>query len=100
MRNILVAFLLGFTTLVASAVEPFEIEKPVLCSDLKTVIESMSGPDWAEMPFWVGKDARSRYVLLVNQKTKTWTIVQYNDQIACVLGTGVGHTVVLTGPKV
>lgn len=46
------------------------------------------------MPAWVGKDEGSKYVLMANEKTKTWTIVQFNDQVACVLGTGTDSNIV------
>jgi hypothetical protein len=94
MRSVASAFLLGLISFVAYAQPPIEIEKPVLCSDVKTVIETMSGPEWQEVPFWVGKDTSSKYVLMVNEKTKTWTMVQYNDDVACILGTGSNSTLV------
>jgi hypothetical protein len=83
----LVAFLLGFNTLVAYA-QPFQADKPVICSDVKTVIETMSGPDWREEPFWTGRNDTSRFILMVNTKTNTWSMLQFNDQVACVVGTG------------
>ena len=30
----------------------------------------------------------SRYSLFVNEETKSWTLIQFDDKIACVLGTG------------
>jgi hypothetical protein len=86
MRKLAVAFLFGLNTLVANA-QIFSTEKPVLCSDPKTIIESVS-KDYQEEPFWVGKDDQSRFVMMVNKKTGSWTFIQFNDKIACVLGTG------------
>ena len=48
----------------------------------------MSSPEWKEVPFWVGSDADSKYVMMVNEKTKTWSFIQFNSKVACVLGTG------------
>lgn len=93
MRSILVAFLLGLISFVAYA-QTIIVEKPVVCSDTKTVIETVSGPDWKEQPFWTGKDTLSRYVMMVNEKSKTWTLIQFKDDIACVIGTGEGHNVI------
>lgn len=82
-------FLLGVLLLPAVVVaQPVTVEKPVVCSDLKTVIETVSGPKWGEQPIWSGKDETSRYVLTSNHKTKTWTMIQFNDKIACIIGIG------------
>lgn len=88
MLKLLVAFLLGLNTLVAYA-QSFTVEKPVACSDPKTVMETMSGPEWKEQPFWIGLgETDSKYVMMVNEKTKTWSFIQFNSTVACVLGTG------------
>ena len=79
--------------------EPVTVEKPVVCDKVKNVIESLSGGDIQEKPFWVGTDSKSRYVMMVNEKTKTWTIVQFNDNIACIIGVGENHKQVFTGPQ-
>jgi hypothetical protein len=97
MRTLLTSILL---LPVFALAEPVTVEKPVVCNDVKTVIELLSGRAYQEKPFWVGKDTASRYVLMVNENTKTWTIIQFNDEFACVIGTGEGHTRVLTGPKI
>jgi len=86
MQKLAVAFLFGLTTLVANA-QVITVEKPVVCSDLKTVIENVSS-NYQEEPFWSGSDSLSKFVIMSNKKTGTWTIIQYNDKIACIIGTG------------
>ena len=54
---------------------------------LKNVIEYVSG-QFDEVPFWNGVDDNSKYILMVNQLTKSWTMIQYQDNDACVIGTG------------
>ena len=95
MRNLAVAFLLGLIVLLAHA-QVFSVDKTVLCSDLKTVIEVSSG-EYQEEPTWRGSDSTSKYVMMSNSKTGTWTFIQYNDKIACVLGTGQNSKPILTG---
>ena len=88
MRKLAVAMILILTSLVICAnPEIFETEKPITCSDVKTVIEGLSD-GYNEQPFWIGNSQDSKYILMVNPKTNTWTMVQYNDKIACVVGTG------------
>jgi hypothetical protein len=95
MRSITVAFLLGLNTLVAHA-QIFSVEKPVLCSDLKTVIEVASG-EYQEEPTWRGSDSTSKFILMSNKKTGTWTFIQYNDKLACVIGTGENAKSIILG---
>jgi hypothetical protein len=86
MRKLAVAFLFGLTTLVANA-QVIQIEKPVVCSTLKIIVETIS-QDFQEQPAWRGTDAKSKYVMFANSKTGTWTLIQYDDKIACVIGSG------------
>lgn len=88
MKNTAVAFLFCLNSTIAYAIQPFTVNKPVFCTDVKSMIEFLSGEDHREVPTWIGKDDSSKYLLMANEKTKTWTIVQFNDQVACVLGTG------------
>lgn len=88
MKNTAVAFLFCLTSTIAYAIQPFTVNKPVFCTDVKSMIEFLSGEEFREVPTWVGKDETSKYVLMSNTKTKTWTMVQFNDQVACVLGAG------------
>jgi len=86
MRKLAVAFLFGLNTLVANA-QVIQIEKPVVCSTLKIIVETIS-QDFQEQPAWRGNDAKSKYIMFANSKTGTWTFIQYDDKIACVIGSG------------
>jgi hypothetical protein len=93
-------FIFGVLLLPALAnAQPVTVEKPVVCDIPKTVIESLTGTH-QEKPFWVGSDEKSRYIMLVNEETGTWTMVQFNNKIACILGTGINHKQIFLGPKV
>jgi hypothetical protein len=82
-----IAFLLALTSLVANA-EITETNKPVVCGDVKTVIENISDV-YKESPYWIGAGSdRTKYVLMTNSTTMTWTMIQFNDKVACVIGTG------------
>ena len=89
MKKLAVAFLLGLTTLIAHA-EPRVLEKPVRCDDIKIVIETLTGPELNEKPVWVGLDqtTKSKYMLTVNDKTRAWTMIQFDDKSACIVGFG------------
>lgn len=100
MRKLAVAALFGLTTLLVHA-QSFEADKPIVCSDLKSVIELVSGPEFEEQPFWSGQgEAGTKYVLMLNPSTGTWTMVQYDNKTACVLGTGLDGKMLRFGKSV
>ena len=87
MQRTLVAVLLGLTLLVSYA-QTFNTEKPVVCADLKSVVKSLE-VELGEVPFWHGNDTDTAYVMLVNKHTGTWTILQFNESNACIIGDGI-----------
>jgi len=97
MRNLI----LGVLLLPALAyAQPVTVEKPIVCDTPKIVIETLTGKQYEEQPFWIGADNNSRYVMLVNEKTSTWSFVQLNENIACVLGTGEHYRQIFLKPAV
>jgi hypothetical protein len=78
---------------------PVKVDKEVLCDETAVILKWALDNDFNEQPFWMGADRISRYSLLVNEKSGTWTLIQFNKTIACIIGTGSGHTLVLKGPK-
>ena len=86
---------LGALLLPAVAIaEPVTVEKPVLCENTKILIETLSNGKYKEIPAWVGNDDSSKYSIFANEKTGSWTFIQFNSTIACILGTGENHNFV------
>lgn len=88
-------YLLGATAYAQGEI----VDKPVFCSSLKIIIEAVSG-QFEEIPVWRGNDNKSKYVMTANQKTGTWTMIQYNDEVACVVGFGFNSRTIFTGKSV
>lgn len=84
--NALIALL--FVPVVDQDLDPFYIDRKIECDKIELVFEHFV-TKYAEMPVWHGKDRNSGYLLLVNERTGSWTMLQYADDIACVLGVGV-----------
>ena len=100
MKYLLLLALLIPNLLVA---QPLTIQKPVTCVDTKMLLQGLTSSDYKETAFWLGIEPGaevSKYSVFVNQQTRTWTIIQFNDKIACVLGTGTESTQIFSGPKV
>ena len=74
--------------LTGHAQEIIQLQKPLKCSNADFVIPHFA-KEFGETPVWVGKsDTNSHLALLVNKEKKTWTVVEYTDTTACVLGSG------------
>jgi hypothetical protein len=73
---------------------PVEVKKPIICDNTETVLKLLSGGNYQEKPIWLGASDEKlvNYSLWVNDSTKNWTIVQFNNEIACILGTGEAYT--------
>ena len=79
------------------------VQKPLECADTATLLRGLSGSDYKEKPIWFGIEPGvtvSRYSLFVNEETKSWTLIQFDEKIACVLGTGENSTQIFSGPKI
>jgi len=93
--------LILLSPLLASS-QSIQINKPVTCDSTLLVFQALL-EQAGEKPIWVGKGDgvdTSRTVILANEKTKSWTIVQFDKNMACVLGSGVSSQVIFTGPVV
>ena len=72
----------------SNAQELIQLQKPLKCSNAEFVITHFAN-EYGETPVWVGKsDTNSHITLLANKEKKTWTVVEYTDTTACVLGSG------------
>ena len=76
---------------IANAQEVIELNKPLKCGNAQFVMTHFA-QEYGELPLWVAKEKTtgSFITLLQNKETKTWTLVQYDASIACVLGAGEG----------
>jgi hypothetical protein len=88
MKNILVTVLLGLSSIAYA--QPFRLEKPLVCDETARFMEVLRGSEFKEIPFWFGadSDSGSKFMMVVNEKTKTWTMIQFTGKVACILGSG------------
>ena len=88
MRNTLMAFLFCLISSIAHAQEIIDLTKPLKCSDAQTVMNYFVDTH-KETPVWVGKSVYNTHItLLMNKETRSWTMIEYDTRIACVLGAG------------
>lgn len=81
--------------------QPYQANKPVMCDTLENVTSTMKDK-FGEEAVWFGDDVQdsSKYVMLANFQTKTWTFVQFTKDWACVLGVGSGSSPMKMGKEV
>ena len=91
MKKSALAFLFCLTSTLANA-QIFESKNTVHCGETKYILANLIGEEIEEHPFWVGVNEASKTstVVMINDRTQTWTVVQFDKKIACVLGVGEG----------
>ena len=88
MKNTAVALLFCLISSIAHAQEIIDLTKPMKCSDASSVINYFVDTH-KETPIWVGKSVHNTHItLLVNKETRSWTMIEYDSRLACVLGAG------------
>jgi len=88
MQKLIMAFLFCLTSSIANAQEVIELTKGMKCSNAEFLMNYFV-TEHKEKPIWVGKTAfNTNITLLVNKEKRTWTMIEYDARIACVIGTG------------
>ena len=88
MKNTAVALLFCLISSIAHAQEIVDLQKSLKCSDAQVVMNYFVDTH-KETPVWVGKSVHNTHItLLVNKETRSWTMIEYDTKIACVLGAG------------
>jgi len=100
MHKLLLALLLclAHSTVFAQAVQR---SKSVTCDRADLVFRTLI-EEFRETPVWhaIDLDTPTQYVILANKEGDTWTLVQYDQAQACILGVGRGSRFPVTGTPV
>jgi hypothetical protein len=88
----LLALVLVLPLLTAAAPEvvddAFIVEKRVICDKTNTMFQVLMNGQSQENPIWGGTNGSAKFSLFTNKETGTWTMVQFNKDVACILGHG------------
>lgn len=100
MRKTAMAFLFCLTSSIANA-QAFQSTKPVLCDNTAKIMTALK-EKYNEEPVWMGSDIRdsTKYALFINAKEGSWTLLQFNPEVSCILGVGGESTPITFGPNV
>ena len=92
MKHVSVALLFCLISSIAHAQEIIDLTKPMKCSDAQSVMNYFVDTH-KETPVWVGKSVHNTHItLLMNRETRSWTMIEYDTRLACVLGAGEDKT--------
>jgi hypothetical protein len=92
MRSTTMAFLFCLISSIAHAQEIIDLTKTMKCSDAQSVMNYFVDIH-KETPIWVGKSVHNTHItLMMNKQTRSWTVIEYDTTIACVLGAGEDKT--------
>ena len=85
MKSLIYGLLLIPTMVMAQLVT---IQKPVECGETKLIL-SLVVKEYKETPIFIlNSDVKSKIALTANHQTKSWTLLEFNTEIACILATG------------
>jgi hypothetical protein len=91
MSNKSVVFLFCLFGTIANAQEipgTTTVNKKVVCTDTKSLFENIKDSKYKEQPVWVGRLEDSTMTIFANNETGTWTLIQFNSDVACVVDAG------------
>jgi hypothetical protein len=73
----------------ASAAATFEMRKRIICDTPEEIFTRLN-KEYGEQPEWTGHSdiQNTDVVLTVNSELGTWTLVEFNKDMACVLAVG------------
>lgn len=94
MKKFLVSVLL--LPVLSAAQEPVIVEKPVVCDKIETILNSLT-KEFSEKPVWLGDASDSKYSVFVD-KNGAWTIIQFTEKVACIIGVGQTSRQIFLGP--
>ena len=94
MKKLALAFLFCCTSTLANA-QIFDSKTTIRCGETNYILTNLAGGEIEEYPIWVGtsdtsKTSKTSTMIMVNNSTQTWTVIQFDKKIACVLGVGEG----------
>lgn len=87
MRKTIITLALLLST-TSFAQEVINLTKELRCYNAEFVFIELS-EKYKEKPVWVGKTIYNTHMtLLVNKEKRSWTFIEYDSKLACVLGAG------------
>lgn len=92
MKKLIILLFTALLITVAIA-QSTQAKKNVICDDTTTLFNELVNGEFIEKPVWGGQGENSKFVLLINKKTGTWTFIEVIKDRSCILGVGGGSVI-------
>jgi len=73
--------------------DPTTFDKQVTCVPTEMLFKALGDNDFKELPIWSGKENETTWGIVANEQTGTWTLIQFTEKIACIIGTGTKNSI-------
>lgn len=76
-----------------SMAQPIILNNRMLCNETRIVLSEISKSEHKEVPLWIGevsKEDNIKVAIVANEKTGSWTLLQYNEVVTCIMAVGEG----------
>ena len=77
---------------VVSTAQATVVQKPVVCDEKEKIIAAFTGDQIRERPIWAGVGTEGNnthtFVVFINEKSGTWTVVEFVKNWGCIVGVG------------
>jgi len=91
MKKLLVILALSSSALANPDIKFIDVKKPVKCANTKQLFTGLK-TEFNETMTWNSSNAilddRTSVALFKNKQNGSWTLVEYDDTVACVLASG------------
>lgn len=75
---------------------PVIVDKKVVCDKIEVVVTWLTDYE-KQKPMWVGTTENDGFIgVIIDEKTGAWTVIEFNNEYACILGSGLKN--ILTSP--
>jgi hypothetical protein len=100
MHKLTMAFLFCLASSIVNA-DPIERRKVVICDSVEKIFRAVF-EEYKEKPVWFAKDLSTptQYVITASTEQDTWTLIQFDNTQACVLGAGTGSKFPIIGKSI
>lgn len=75
------------------------IDKKIVCTTADNLSQAIANSSFKESPVWIAKDDTSSWAIVASQETGTWTLIQFDNNIGCIVGSGVGQATLVDKVK-
>lgn len=93
LKFIPIVILLHFVA--STALAQVKLSKTIICGRVNDMVSGLA-QNYGESLLWLasGEGGQNNFAMFFNPNTRTWSLIQIHESMACMLGSGQGITVI------